>query len=149
MKPATKICAGCRKPKPREAFANKELVCFACGGKRCIECGELKSADEFYRMRKGGEALQARCKACDNQARAYGSLREERSRRPTKGKACHICEGMPWARYHRETEPEPPLVGTPCPGCGEPYAPEQERTIDDFLDARKDGGLDVYAEGGW
>lgn len=32
--------------------------------KRCGTCKEVKSADEFYRQRQGGDGLQAVCKSC-------------------------------------------------------------------------------------
>ncbi len=41
--------------------------------KRCVGCGDDKELDDFYRLRKGEEARQARCKLCDNNTRSRGS----------------------------------------------------------------------------
>ncbi len=38
--------------------------------KTCIDCGKAKSLDAFYRLFKGSEHRQSRCKPCDNRKRA-------------------------------------------------------------------------------
>lgn len=38
--------------------------------KRCIDCGVNKGPEWFYRVHKGSERRQSRCKPCDNRKRA-------------------------------------------------------------------------------
>ncbi len=51
--------------------------------KQCIDCGERKPADQFYRMHKGNEARQSRCKPCDNRKRTGNFKRDESGARRT------------------------------------------------------------------
>jgi hypothetical protein len=48
--------------------------------KVCIQCGHPKSLDDFYRVKKGEERRNSRCKPCDNAVRAMGSLRNFKCR---------------------------------------------------------------------
>lgn len=46
--------------------------------KTCIGCRTAKPLEEFYRVHRGAERRQPRCKVCDNRKRA-GTLKGGRS----------------------------------------------------------------------
>lgn len=48
----------------------------------CITCQKEKPREDFYRLHKGSEARQSRCKVCDNEVRMHGVRRHEGAREP-------------------------------------------------------------------
>lgn len=74
------------------------------GEKRCIGCGKTKLLRDFYRVHKGSEERQSRCKRCDNESRVkrFGG-RDHGS----TGKFCRLCCGLPWR-----------VQGGVCRDCG-------------------------------
>ncbi len=40
--------------------------------KVCVDCKKRKPLDDFYRVHRGDESRQARCKLCDNAKRTAG-----------------------------------------------------------------------------
>lgn len=79
--------------------------------KVCVQCGVEKLLVDFYRVRKGSEVRQSRCKRCDNESRAARNSwgRETGS----TGKFCRLCLGLPWR-----------VVGARCRTCGQEYREE-------------------------
>lgn len=137
----TKICASCQAAKPRDEFptvaGGRGRLCYGCEGietprpgeKHCGDCGKNKPLTEFYRLRAGGEARQARCKRCAAD-RAAGRA-PNGSRSPTRGRACTTCEDLSWRRD--------PVFGCVCGGQ---YAEEEPARAVDYADDRKDAGGD-------
>lgn len=80
--------------------------------KVCVHCGRPKLLRDFYRVRKGSEERQSRCKRCDNESRVkrqgYFSYHKGRT-----GKFCRLCCGLPWR-----------VDGPRCRACGLAYREE-------------------------
>ena len=91
-------CRLCQKKRRRQSYArNRTRLAekFLTGTKRCRQCGEIKSAQEFHRNYANLEGLHNLCKTC---RRASDRRRFEKNERsladnpPTGKKVCAKCE---------------------------------------------------------
>lgn len=68
-----------------------------CAMKRCTQCGALKNETEFWRERKGGIALRARCIEC-----CKGDPRDHSQDEQPLGKTCSACgKWKPLSAFHK------------------------------------------------
>jgi len=79
--------------------------------KRCSKCRETKPIHDFYRVRKGQEERQARCKLCYERGRKD---RPPRMTRGLNGRFCPLCAGLSWR-----------VRGPRCRHCGLEFREEQ------------------------
>jgi hypothetical protein len=93
--------------------------------RHCGKCHrDLPCTAKYFRPRHDRPSgLAYTCRDCTR----LNQKDSTKSRRPYKGNRCFACEGMPWRRpKHRA-----------C-ACGDKYAPEPPKTIEDAMSERRD-----------
>jgi hypothetical protein len=95
--------------------------------KTCCDCMQPKPLDAFYRLRKGSDDRQARCKACDNACRRARSHAEALGRGRVRGEFTAVRDLDTSYFKKPERKPDPLMRWRP----GDPWRPTFWRSVAD------------------
>lgn len=143
---------GMKEKRKRDGIPVKRLSYIEDGKKLCMECGEMKSLDEFSPSKRGLGGVSAYCKKCQankyrNKEKAVRATRTYRERHKARHLANHRVR-MHEYRTHKKVTSDGSVTDAVlnslygeliCHYCKK-ETPESERTIDHRVPLSKGGG---------